>query len=94
MQERQLVSEETLQKYQEVQRLMDEINSPELKEAMRQLQEALAQVNDQQLRQALEKMTFNEEQLRKSLERTKELLQRIQLERKIDELARRMNEMI
>lgn len=94
MQERNLVSEETLQKYQEVQRLMDEINSPELKEAMRQLQEALAQVNEQQLRQALEKMTFNEEQLQKSLERTKELLQRIQLERKIDELSKRMSEML
>ncbi len=94
MQERNLVSEETLQKYQEVQRLIDEINSPELKEAMRQLQEALAQVNEQQLRQALEKMTFNEEQLQKNLERTKELLQRIQLERKIDELAKRINEML
>lgn len=94
MQERHLVSEETLQKYQEVQRLLEEVNSPELKDALRQLQEALSQVSEQQLRKALEKMTFNEEQIQRSLERTKELLQRIQVERKIDELSKRLSEML
>ncbi|MCS7013542.1 MAG: hypothetical protein NZM05_07925 [Chloroherpetonaceae bacterium] len=94
MQERSLVSEETLQKYQEVQRLLEEINAPELKDALRQLRDALSQVSEQELRKALEKMTFNEEQIQKSLERTKELLQRIQVERKIDELTKRISEML
>lgn len=94
MQERNLVSEETLEKYQEIQRLLEQLNSPELKEAMKQLQEAMQKMSEQQLREALKNMQFNEEQMKQSLERTKELLKRVQVERKLDEAQKRMADMI
>ncbi|ACF13109.1 hypothetical protein Ctha_0639 [Chloroherpeton thalassium ATCC 35110] len=89
-----LASDETLQKYMEVQRLMSEINSPELQQAMQKMQEALKKMNDAQIREALKNFSFNEEQVRKRLERTLELLKRVQIERKFDELNERLSQMI
>ncbi len=93
MQKSGMLSPETLEKYQELQQLMEQINSPELAEAMKRLQEAMQQMSPELMRQALQQMTMNEETFRKSLERTINLLKRLQLEQKVDEMVRRAEEL-
>lgn len=94
MKDRSLVSEETLQKYEEIRQLIEELKSPELQEAQRKMDDALKSLNEQQLRDALKNLEFNEEEFQKKLERTKELLERMQLARQMDEAIKRMDEMI
>lgn len=95
-----LLSLETLEKYQELQELFEEMATPEMKKAMEDLQKALENFDPKQLQRAMEKMEFNQESFLKNLERTISLLKRLQIEQKIDEiikkaeaLAQRQNEL-
>lgn len=94
MQENKLLSEQTLEKYLELQKLMEELNAPELQQALKRLQESMKQLTPDQIREAMQKLQMTEEIFRKSLERTIELLKRIAIEQKLDELVKRSEEMI
>lgn len=93
MEQNHLLSQETLQKYTELQKLMEELNSPELLDALRKMQESMKQLTSQQPRQSLEQLKASEEMFRQSLERTIELLKRIHIEQKIDEVIKRAEEL-
>jgi hypothetical protein len=93
MESNELLSRETLEKYQELQNVLQDMDSAEFAEAMNRLQDAMRRLSPEALRQALENMSFSEEAFRKSIERTLSLLKRIQIEQKIDELMRRAEEM-
>ncbi|MBC8043396.1 MAG: hypothetical protein IAF08_08110 [Rhizobacter sp.] len=93
MAENQLVSPETLEKYQELQKMFDELASKEMKDAAEKLQQSMQQMNERQVREALKNFSMNEEQLKKTLERTSELLKRLQIEKKFDELSKRLESM-
>ncbi|MGA7159823.1 MAG: DUF4175 family protein [Bacteroidota bacterium] len=93
MQKSNILSTETLQKYTELQQLMQQINSPEFQEAMKRMQEAMQNVSPDQLRQAMQQVQFSEEAFRQSIERTMELLKRIQVEQKMDEMVKRATEL-
>ncbi len=96
MEENKLLSEKTLDKYSEMQKLMDKLRSPELMEALKKLQEKMKgqQPNEEQQKQAMEQLKANEDAFRKMLERMIELLKRIHIEQKIDELVKRTQEML
>ncbi|MDX1545810.1 MAG: DUF4175 family protein, partial [Rhodothermales bacterium] len=93
MEENNLVSEETLEQYRELQRVAEEINSPELMDALRQLQEAMQQLNMEQMQESLENFQFNEQQYQQRLERTLDLMKNLQVQQKLDEAARRAEEL-
>ncbi len=93
LQENNLLSEETLQKYMELQELMDELTSEEMKRAMEQLQNMLRDMNRNMTQDALENFKIDEERFQKSIERTLNLLKRIQIEQKVDELVKRTEEL-
>ncbi len=84
-----LLSKETLEKYNELQKLMDEMNSEDMKNAMEQLQKQMENMNRDKAQQSLEDMKFDEEMFKKSIERTVNLLKRIQIEQKMDEVIKR-----
>jgi hypothetical protein len=84
LQKNQLLSRETLEKYQELQHVMAEMNSPEFAEAMKKLQQAMEQMSPEAMKNALKNFSFSEENFRKSIERTLALLKRIQIEQKLD----------
>ena len=88
-----LLSEETLEKYNELQKLMDEMTNNEMKEALKKLQDALKNMTRDNVQMSLEEMKANEQNFKSSLERTINLLKRIQVEQKIDELVKRTEEM-
>jgi len=94
MEENKILSNETIEKYAELQKLMEKLNAPELRDALKKLQESMKQLSPEQMKQAMEQLKFTEEQFRKSLERTIELLKRIHIEQKLDELIKRTEELI
>ncbi|RJQ62437.1 MAG: hypothetical protein C4517_06485 [Stygiobacter sp.] len=84
-----LLSEETLQKYNELQELMNKFDSKELKDALSRLSESLKNMMRDNVQMSMEEMKANEEYFKKSIERTLNLLKRIQAEQKVDELIKR-----
>jgi hypothetical protein len=94
MQKNQVLSKETLEKYQELQQIMEQMNSPEFAEAMKKMQQAMQQLSPEQMKQALQNFQFSEENFRKSIERTMNLLKRIQIEQKLDEAVKRSEQLM
>ncbi len=93
MDQQKVLSKETLDKYMELQQLLQELNSSELQQALKQMQQAIQNVSKEQLQQAMQHVTFSEERFRQSIERTMELLKRIQIEQKVDEVKKRAQEL-
>jgi len=92
LQKHNLLSKETLDKYMELQKMFDEFSSDEMKKAMEKLQQKLQSLDRKQIQEALENMQFDEESFRKGIERTLNLLKRVQIEQKIDQLVKRTDE--
>jgi hypothetical protein len=93
LQENNLLSKETMEKYMELQKLMDEMTSEEMKKAMEKLQNVLKDMNRNMTQEQLQNMKMDEERFKKSIERTLKLLKRIQIEQKMDELLKRTEEL-
>lgn len=89
LQEARAISPETLQKYQELQKLFEEIKNPELMESMRQMQQEMERMSPEQMAEAMRNYEFNEEQFRQAVERTKQILERMRTQQKVDELKSR-----
>lgn len=89
LQEARAISPETLQKYQELQKLFEEIKNPDLMESMRRMQEEMQRMTPEQMAEAMRDYEFNEEQFREAIERTKQILERMAAQQKVDELERR-----
>lgn len=94
MQRHDVLSPETMEKYLELQELYQQLTDPEFKAAMEKLREALDKMDPNELREAMQNMSFNEEQFRQTLERTLNLLKRVQIEQKVDELLKRAEQMV
>lgn len=84
-----LLSQETLEKYNELQELMNKLDSNELKDALKRLNDSLKNMMRDNVQMSMEEMKANEEYFKKSIERTLNLLKRIQAEQKVDELIKR-----
>lgn len=86
MQKNNMLSEETLQKYMELQSLLKQVDTPELREMQRKMQDAMKKLSPEDMQKAMEEMKFSDEQIRKSIERSMKMLKRIQAEQKTDAL--------
>ncbi len=93
LQENNLLSKETMQKYMELQDLMKELSSEEMKKVMERMESLLQKMDRNQIQQAMQDMKIDEEKFQKSIERTLNLLKRIQIEQKVDELLKRTEQM-
>lgn len=93
LQQNKAISQETLQKYMELQKLMREVKSPELQRMQEQMKKAMEQLNPEELQKMMKDFKFNEEEFRKNLDRQLNLLKRMQAEQKTDELQRRAEEL-
>ncbi len=88
-----LLSEETLSLYQEMQQVIEEIDSPEFRQALQQLQESIANMNIAEVQEAIERFEFSETQYRQRLERTLELFKNLRAQQSLEEAARRAEEL-
>lgn len=93
MDQQNVLSKETMEKYMELQQLLQQLDFSELQKAFKQMQLAMQNVNKEQLQQAMQQVQFSEERFRQGLERTLDLLKRIQIEQKVDEVKKRAQEL-
>ena len=93
LQQNKAISQETLQKYMELQKLMREVKSPELQRMQEQMKKAMEQRSPEEMQKMMKDFKFNEEEFRKNLDRQLNLLKRMQAEQKTDELQRRAEEL-
>jgi len=94
MEKNDLISLETLKKYQEVQQLMQQILSEDIKKAIDELQRAMEQIDPEQLKEVVENLHINQEEFLSSLEKTLEILKRLQIEQKLDEVVKKATELL
>lgn len=93
LQDNNAISKETLDKYQELQKLMKEVNSPELQKAMERMQQAMQQMSPQQMQEAMKQYQFNEEQFKKQIERSLNIMKRLKAEQLTDALTKRAEQL-
>jgi hypothetical protein len=93
MQQQNVLSKETMEKYMELQQLFQQLDATELQKTLKQLQQQMPNISKEQLQQAMQNMTFSEERFRQSIERTLNLLKRLQIEQKMDEVKKRAQEL-
>jgi hypothetical protein len=86
------ISQETLEKYMELQKLFQKIDSKELREALKKLQDAIRNMDKEMLKEAMKNFKFDEENFKKSLEKTMELLNKILNEQKMGELTQKLDD--
>ncbi len=93
MEMQDLVSPRTLEVFQELNRVFDEINSPELAEALERLREAMKDVDLTEIQKSIGNVEFNEERFLERLQRALELFKRLRTEQKLEEAARRAEDL-
>ncbi len=93
MEENDLTSDETLDMFKELQKVVEEINSPELMETLEDLQQAMDEMNLKDIQEALDKFDFDEDQFQQRLGRTMELFKNIRAQQELEEIAERAGEL-
>ena len=93
LQESKAISPETLQKYQELQKLFEEVKNPEMMKSMQQLQEQMDKMTPEEMAEAMRNYKFNEEQFKQAMERTKKILERMKTQQQMDELVQRSEQL-
>ena len=88
-----LMSREILEKLAQIQKLYEDIATPEMKEAQKKLMEALQKMDQNELKKAMENFEMSQEELLKRLERTLALLKKLQLEQKMEAMLRKVEQM-
>lgn len=85
--------EEMLQKQEEIQRLLEELMTDELRELMEQIEQLEKEMNDEQMKELTEKMDMTYKDLEQQLDRNLELLKRFEVEQKVEEASQELNEL-
>ncbi len=88
IEENKLAALEMVEKMIEIKKLMEDVMTPEMKDAMQKLAEALKNMDPDQLKEAMKKMKISSEEMLKRLERTISLLKRLQAEQKLSNLIK------
>lgn len=88
MDQSKVLSPETLEKYFDLQKMIQDIDSPELKDAMEKLNQALEKANMNQIQKAMDRLQFSLQEFEKDIDRMYELFNRVLLEQKMDELIK------
>ena len=93
MDQNNMVSEETLEQYEELNEYLEEMNNPEIEDLLKELSEQLENLDPEDLKEKLDQLQMNDEDIKKSLERTLELFKQLEVQQKIDELKNKLDNM-
>ena len=88
MEQNQLFDAETIEKYEELQNLMEKALSEEHKELLRKLSEALAKQDMDEQGQSMSEANLSQEQFLQQLERAKSLYEQILLQQELEAAAK------
>lgn len=92
--ENRMTSQEIGEKLENINRLIEKINSEALNKYIEQMRAAMEKLDPKQIQQALENLSANTEDLLKNLERTEALLKEIQREQQMEELVRNTKDLM
>jgi len=87
------VDEEILRKQMELERLFEDIMTPEMKELIRQMQEMLDNANKDKMSEMLEQMKLTNEDMHKELDRSLELFKQLEFEQKMQEAINKLEQL-
>ncbi len=85
--------EDLLKKQKELDKLFNELLTPEMKEMLKKLEDLLKQQNKDGIQQQMEKMKLNNEDMQKQLDRTLEQFKALELEKKMDDQIKALNDL-
>jgi hypothetical protein len=91
--ERQAFSDELSRKLRELNQLMNQVQSPEFRQALERMKQALEQMDRQTLEQSLPDWRQHNQETLQNLERSIDLMKRLREEEKLDSFARRADEL-
>jgi hypothetical protein len=94
IQENALLSRQIMEKLQQIQKLFEDVATPEMREAQKKLMEALKKMDRQQLDQAMKDFEMSQDEFLKRLERTLALLKKMQVEQKMEAMIRQAEEIL
>jgi len=83
-----LLSEETLKAYEELEKLQKELDDPAFLEALEELKKSLESLSPQEMQKALEETEFNEQAYKERIERTIELFKKLKLTSDLEKIAK------
>ncbi|MFP4459332.1 MAG: DUF4175 family protein [Candidatus Zixiibacteriota bacterium] len=86
IEENALAAAEMVDKMRQVQDIMQEIATPEMKKAMEEMREAMKNVDMEKMKEAMKDFEMSQEEMMQNLERTLSLLKRIQMEQKLSQM--------
>ena len=92
--ENSLMSRQIMEKLQEIQKLFEEVATPEMREAQKRLMEALKKMDPKEMQEALKDFQLSQEDLMERLERTLALLKRMQVEQKMEAMIRQAEQLV
>ncbi|MBQ9638253.1 MAG: hypothetical protein IJV22_01680 [Bacteroidales bacterium] len=82
-------SEQLLEKQRELDKLMNEVMSDEMKDLMRQMEQMMQQLDKNQVQQQLENLKMKNEDLEKQLDQNIALMKQLEVEKKVEETVHR-----
>lgn len=88
MNENKVLSPETLEKFMKLQELLKQVDIPELRKMQEAMNKELKNMSPEEMQKALENMKFDDEQFRKSIERSMKILERMKAEQKTDAIKK------
>ena len=88
------MSQELIEKLDQMRKLFQEIATPELLEAMQDLKQALQTIDDEKLKASMEAFEFEQEEFLKRLERSLSILKRIRTEQQLMAVVRQSQDLV
>lgn len=93
MSETDRVTLETLEKVDELTKLLDEVATEEMRELLEEIRRAMQEVSPDEVSRAMEEMTFTQDDYLRRLEQTLNLLRRAKAEQTLSDLANRAEDL-
>lgn len=92
--ENAMMSRKIMEKMQQIQKLFEDVATPEMKEAQHKLMEALKEMDPQKIQEAMKEFQLSQEEMLKRLERTLALLKKMQMEQKMEAMVRKAEQLL
>lgn len=89
-----LMSREIMEKLAEIQKLFEEVATPEMKKAQEKLLEALQNMDRNELQQAMKDFELSQDEMLQRLERQLALLKKMQIEQKMEAMLRKAEDLL
>jgi hypothetical protein len=88
MEENQTLSEETLEQYDQIQKMLDELLPDDLKQKLAEMQKKMDDVNRDEINNFMQQSNFDKKDFTREIERIHELMKKMMLMNQLDNLAK------